>query len=253
MKRACHIVMLLAGIISLPAAAAAMFDDHFDSFSNTSVLNVQGMQGWSTTSGTVDYIRNGDVWGISCGGGSGGCIDLDGSTNKGGRFQGGGDGFSFVAGKTYALTASLSGNQRGGADDNVLFGISAGGTDLFSQSIENLAWDAVFQTYTLSFTATFDFVGNIFFNDLGGDSIGAVLDDVSLSSLDFLLAAGDTVPNQSNETGGGQNFPAGQNPPLLASGSGSNNPGSGRNQVPEPVSLSLLAIGALALLTRRPR
>lgn len=157
--------ILLAAALSttMPAGAAVMFSDNFDSFAPSSRTNVTDLPGWQTVGGSVDYVHKQNPWGIQCSGGSNACIDLDGSTGNAGRFQHGAGSISFLAGQTYELSAWISGNQRNAAADNLLFGVSGAQSDVFTQTISNLGWDAQFQKYSLIFTATADFSGSIFF------------------------------------------------------------------------------------------
>lgn len=86
-----HFMRLIAagvavvGLTTLPTQAATiLFQDDFDTDNATSVPNFNAFNNWTVSSGTVDYVRSGD-FGISCVGGAGGCVDLDGSTADGGR------------------------------------------------------------------------------------------------------------------------------------------------------------------------
>jgi hypothetical protein len=113
--------VLAATTASLPAAAAVIFQDNFDADNAASVLNFNSLINWDVSGGTIDYIRNGG-FGIGCVGGTGGCLDTDGSTGNAGRITSKSI-FTFDAGVDYFIDLSLSGNQRGGASDSLLFGL----------------------------------------------------------------------------------------------------------------------------------
>ena len=179
-------------------AATIPFADTFDSYaaggdgtSTLSDLNWTGGGTWAVASGTVDLVANGD-WGIGCYGGSGKCIDLDGSTNDSGVMATvASSTFTLVAGQTYQLSARISGNQRGGNPDGVIFGFRTGSTPLLTETIEDLASTSSFALYTLVFTpATTITTAQIFFSNMGGyDSIGPILDNVSLTAVPVPAAA----------------------------------------------------------------
>ena len=98
-----------------PAQAAILYSDNFDSYVPvTSVLNFTGFTApLAVTAGSVDVVKSGE-FGITCAGGSGGCIDLDGSTSQGGTISWT---FALTAGN-YFFNFDFSGNQRGGDDDS---------------------------------------------------------------------------------------------------------------------------------------
>lgn len=157
------------------STATPLFSDNFDSDAAASVLNFTGFVNWDVSDGTVDYIRSGG-FGISCHGGSGGCVDLDGSTGNAGILTSK-TAFNLTAGTEYTLSFWLSGNQRGGAPDTLSYGIGS-----VTGLLSDIPSDQPFTQYTLTFTPTADFMGNIFFSLAGGDNVGAILDDVQLSA-----------------------------------------------------------------------
>lgn len=242
MRHLSYILVFASALVAVPANAATLFSDNFDSLGRSSSINAKGLEGWHTMGGSVDYVRQANPWAVSCAGGSNGCIDLDGSTRNGGRFQRGEGSISFHAGQTYELSAWISGNQRGGAADNLLFGISSIQADLMTQTISNLDSNSGFQKYSLLFTAAFDFRGSIFFEDMGGDNVGALLDDVTLSTVDTLFAASDT-PREGS--GSGVTPPTAPTLAALLPGR--------TNDVPLPGSLLLMVAGATAALAARRR
>ncbi|MEH6557318.1 MAG: PEP-CTERM sorting domain-containing protein [Oceanicoccus sp.] len=172
---------LIAGtLLSLGAQAGVIFEDNFDNeipdnlVHTGSDTNYNSFTNWNVYSGTVDLVANGD-WGLECAGGAGKCVDLDGSNGNAGMF--GSNDIGLDAG-TYQLTFDISGNQRNSADDSM--GVTLGG--FFAQTFV-LAADASWQTITHTFTVDSATTSNIVFNHDGGDNIGIMLDNVSVSSV----------------------------------------------------------------------
>ncbi len=186
---------------ALPAHAAVVFSDGFEGESAVSVLNFNSFDNWTVSNGTVDLIKTGD-YSINCRTGNL-CVDLDGSTKNAGILAlttpiayGMGD---LVSGEAY-----LSGNQRNAATEfvdivvrlqpgakvgaftfivpgqpDILFGDYDGET-LFVWESTILASD-VFRRFGFSFTAGNAGALSLEFRSAGGDNIGAILDDVSIS------------------------------------------------------------------------
>jgi hypothetical protein len=168
-----------AALCAAPAHGAVLFSDDFETDAAGSVLNFNGFIRWSVDghpTETVDYIRTGG-FGITCFGGSSGCVDLDGSTGNPGRLVSS-TLFTFLPGVNYTLSVQLSGNQRGGASDAFEMGI-LGVTAL---SIGGIAPSDPFTAWTLGFTVASLTTGRIFVRDAnpGGDNIGPILDNVLL-------------------------------------------------------------------------
>ena len=195
-RAACAAAVLMASVDA--SAATIPFSDTFDAYAGAgdgpsaqSDLNWTGGGTWAVASGTVDLVANGD-WGIGCYGGTGKCIDLDGSTNDSGVMATvASNTFTLEAGRTYQLSARISGNQRGGNPDGVIFGFRTGSTPLLTETIEDLASTSTFALYTLVFTpATTIATAQIFFSNMGGyDSIGPILDNASLTAVPVPAAA----------------------------------------------------------------
>lgn len=125
-------------ISTAPVHATTLLSDNFDNEAGgSSQFDYAGFTNFDVSGGTVDQIHDGD-FGINCAGGTGGCVDLDGSTQNGG-FMITKSSFAFNAGDLVTLSFDLSGNQRGGADDNVLWGFSSiGGTIDYNDVILSL-------------------------------------------------------------------------------------------------------------------
>jgi PEP-CTERM motif len=192
-----------------PAMAQTVFSDTFDAENGGATALNYGTQVGSFTNfnvtgadASVDLLASGD-FGINCAGGTGSCVDLDGSTNAAAGLQSI-NSFAFSAGDFIRLSYDLSGNQRSGADDwfsgftfaaatsLVNFGydyfgstVNAGNfftTGISVQSVGlGLLNEAPFQTRSIFFTA--GNAGTLKFNigAFGNDNVGPILDNVSLS------------------------------------------------------------------------
>ena len=171
---------LLAALAAAPAQAGVIFSDNFDADSAASVLNFNGLINWTVSGGTIDYIRSGG-FGISCVGGTGGCLDMDGSTGNAGRITSRLV-FDFDDGVDYFIDLALSGNQRGGASDTLNFGlVRESDGALLGGAIGPVAPGAPFSTYTGGFNGSAaPGSWRLYFEGVGGDNIGAILDNVVL-------------------------------------------------------------------------
>lgn len=170
--------IIALGLISGGAQAATVFSEDFNNDSATSFLSFTAFDQFTVSDGTVDYIRSGD-FGIACVGGTGGCVDLDGSTRDAGVMTS--TAFAITAGRSYSVSFDLSGNQRGYGSDTVNFGIT-GGQFLSSLTVDPLT---PFATITNSFTATMTGFVSFFIGNTGGDNVGAILDNVAVNSIEM--------------------------------------------------------------------
>jgi hypothetical protein len=154
----------------------------------TSQLNIPPA-GWTTVFGTVDSIHNGD-FGIHCVGNVGGCVDLDGSTNQSGPLITS-DTFNLAAGHTYQLSTEISGNQRGAVANNLIFGFAnTSNIALAAQTILGISSSSPFTLYSVLFTPTTAVSAEAFFYDiLGTNNVGPILDDVSVTAVPLPAAA----------------------------------------------------------------
>jgi hypothetical protein len=182
------IPVVLCAMLGVGSQAAVIFFDDFDSSLPATTLNA-AVPGWTTTDGTVDYVKSGS-FGITCFGGVGGCIDLDGSTSDAATPFETKASFSIMPGTFYVLSFRLSGNQRGGSTDTVSYAFG----DL-SGTVGPLAPTDPFGFYSFSFFATKAGSSTIRFANAGGDNIGAILDDVKLEAI---RKGGGEVPEPSS-------------------------------------------------------
>lgn len=159
------ILLLLMG--TQMAFAAPILQDNFNAENGgVGMLNYNSFANWTVTNGTVDLIGNGfyDFYP-----GNGLYVDLDGSTNQAGLLS---SKTSFAPG-TYLVSFDLGGSQRG--DTNVV-DITMGD---FATSITRNSSDPL-QLVTYNVTTTT--AGPLTFHNLGGDNIGAILDNVTVSA-----------------------------------------------------------------------
>ena len=151
-------------------AATSILSDSFDS--EKPALNYNEFTDWKVQFGSVDTIKSG-TYDIVCHGNKGICIDLDGTTNNAGQLV---SKLKFLPG-VYRLTYWLSGNQQpsGYGPDKVTVTFGT-----FSHSV-TLPNEAPFKQYTHEIRL-FTRSDLVFHND-GGDTGGAILDDVEVTFL----------------------------------------------------------------------
>jgi PEP-CTERM motif len=197
-------MLALAASAALASPACAQVNEDFDGEGNdNSVLNWPGNANVSVPDGTVDLVRSGE-FGITCAGGSGSCIDLDGSTNAGGSLRS--STYSFQAGDLINFVFLASSNQRNPNSDNLQYGFSfgsstsliglfqttptaSGNLGSFSTSGFGTAsfvpGNAGFGSYGLRFRAGNAGSLSYFISDLNGtntgDNQGPIIDNISLS------------------------------------------------------------------------
>lgn len=162
--------------------ATVIFSDNFDAEPGGTTLNYNSFANWDVSGGTVDLIASGG-YGISCVGGTGKCVDLDGSTSNPGLLSTKTT-FNLAAG-SYTLSFAISGNQRNTASDTVTVNLGSAYTGTFSMN-----GTAPFQTVTIPIMSAIN--APLSFQNMGADNIGLILDDVSLSSNE---AAGVPEPS----------------------------------------------------------
>lgn len=222
--------LLAVGLVPLtlatPAQAVIVYSNTFDGENGgASAQDYTGFGGLTVQFPSVDLVHTGDGNGITCAGGAGGCVDLDGGLS--GKLESGL--YSFNAGDTVTMSFSASGSQfAGSALDNTFYffefsqrttgtfaftsssgvsfsGIINGGFGDFelNQNI-GLAYDSGFVDYTLSFTPTMSGLFRMAFDDLtphgldaefgnafNNDGHGQILDNLM---LDITPGGTVTVP-----------------------------------------------------------
>lgn len=173
-------------LVAAPAAnAAVLYQDNFDSYAATSsTLNFTGFNAPITvSSGTVDLIRSGN-FGINCVGGSGGCVDLDGSTGQSGTLTWR---FNLTPG-IYEFRFALSGNQRGGANDTLTLELFASNPALidggFTDFLPGIQPQFGFGGFLIGWEVFGNTTVSIRLGTIGNDNVGPILDEVSLSRVD---------------------------------------------------------------------
>lgn len=177
MKTLSLLSLLAAGWLSISASADVIFEDNFDSEAapGASILDYNSFGQWTVTDGTVDLISSGG-FGISCAGGSGKCVDLDGSNNNAGVLTS--SLLNLTAGN-YALSFDISGNQRNGSSDSLLVTLSG-----FVNEVFELAGGDPWTSITRYFTLDAANSAAIAFSLSGGDNVGIILDNVVLQSIE---------------------------------------------------------------------
>lgn len=172
MKTRLSVAALVLGLalaalsLASPSHATIMLQDNFNGeHGGLGVLNYYGFANWSVPSGSVDLIGNGyyDFYP-----GNGLYIDLDGSTGAAGPLT---TNQTFGAG-SYTLTFDLGGSQRGNTN-TVEISLGNWSTSLLTYSSDPL------QSFSYTFTTS---GGQLEFQNLGGDNVGAILDNVQLDA-----------------------------------------------------------------------
>jgi PEP-CTERM motif-containing protein len=176
----------LAVGIAQTSQAAVLLSDNFDSDSPVSVLNFDAFINWTVDSGTVDYIRSGDSFGIVCVGGIGGCVDSDGTSNDAGRLVSR-ETFSLPAFTPFAFSVEVSGNQRPGFSpaDALTVGIVDATTLalIVSSTCTRLSSDPYSTcgiTVLTGWPSALTF--RAFIEGAGADNVGAVFDNFVLTA-----------------------------------------------------------------------
>lgn len=167
-------------------ASTVVFYETFDSVQSTrSTTGPQNANtspayfdnGWVIDNGSIDAIPQGDA-GLSCLGGTGGCVDMDGSTGNAGRMTT----MQFFGAGDYELSFFYSGNQRGGASDSfdVVFGDYLGD---FNNIAVNQGWTNVVEMVTIGAGGSY-----LSFEDFGSDNLGFMLDEITVTDLNSVSA-----------------------------------------------------------------
>lgn len=166
--------LLSTALFSFSVSAGVIFQDNFDSelAEGISHTNYAGFTNWTVTDGTVDLVATQNDWNLTCAGGVGKCVDLDGSNKNAGTLQS--IALTLDPG-TYTLSFDISGNQRNSAADSMEVSLDGFLTETFLLSA-NDAWQTIVRDITLTSQTT----SNLIFKHNGADNIGIMLDNVSL-------------------------------------------------------------------------
>ncbi len=183
------------------AQASVLFSDNFDAENGgASALNYTGFAKW-TVSGQVDLVKQPD-YGITCQGGSGSCVDLDGTSGPGSITS---QAINFSAGDHLVVSFDLSGSQRSSASDEFnLTGNFGGSTDVLNFANlggfigigsgdyfgattlgtyeEFIAGDKPWTHYSFGFTAGQAGSLTLIFGTTSDDNIGPLVDNVSVTN-----------------------------------------------------------------------
>jgi hypothetical protein len=199
--------------VSAPLHAQILLSDNFNSEGPAgSSLNFNLFTNWNVT-GSVDLVNSGD-YGITCAGGSGKCVDMDGSPGPGKLTTK--SFYSFVTGDKMRIAFDVSGNQRTSSTDDMSltlgFSSATGGSSVFAaggfaavngssfvptltQSYStNVVGTAPFSTWIYEFTALNAGSVNYALSTSTTGSIGPMLDNVVISRT---AANTSTVPEPS--------------------------------------------------------
>ena len=192
-----------AAAFAVPAHAGVVYSNNFDSENGgNTALNYNGFNGLTVTNGTVDLVKSGD-FGITCAGGSGACVDLDGTSFDAGLVSS--NSYGFNAGDRVALSLLFSGNQRNAPPPdsfsmrfnfaapvsgsfgimssffgNTSFGTFSNQTSL-TLTVSNIQPNFALTDLTFFFDPTNGGSTAFALQDAGNDNIGVVIDNLSLS------------------------------------------------------------------------
>ncbi len=193
MKRIAPLAIALL-LASTAQAQVRVFSDNFNTENGgISKTGYSSFVKWNTT-GNVDLVGTPNPWGISCAGGAGMCVDLDGTTGPGGIEMK--NLFTLGVGDVLRFTFDVSGSQRSDAVDRLFldfltdgeflasytgdFGTTSGvSTDLDGLSLgKDIAGRASWTTYFLELTALQ--AGRVGFglSTTSRDNVGPLVDNV---------------------------------------------------------------------------
>lgn len=180
------VAAIILGLSSAAQATVLLQDDFDHEAGGSTVHNYRGFSNFSVVRGSVDLIRSSPS--LSCMGGQGSCLDMDGSSNYGGTLQSN-TLFTLQAG-TYNLSFSASGNQRTRGYDTLIASVGS----VFSQSI-SLAFNAPHNIYDFTFSVLAPTTGYLSFSNTGNDNEGVILDNILFS---FNSNNNNTVPEPAS-------------------------------------------------------
>jgi len=165
------LALTLLAFASTAQATTIVFSDNFDA--DALALNTVPT-GWTVTDGTVDVIGVVNFFDFIPG--SGRYIDLDGSTNDAGVLT---KSLLLTAGLTYTATFDLAGNHRNSSPETVtsILGVGLGNVSNTFSLAETAGWTSFSLTFTPFVTGNYI----LSFGNSGGDNIGMLLDNVTVS------------------------------------------------------------------------
>jgi len=172
------VVFCMLSLCAGSSRAALIFFDDFNSYA--AGVPWPGNASWTVSDGSVDMIGAGTSWDLLPGNGK--YLDMDGSTGDAGKIT---SNSIALAPGDYVLSFDIAGNQRNGADDGV--NVAVGG--LLSGSVTSINSALPFTTIYMNFTVASATSATISFEGIGGDNVGALLDNVALNSRDGKIPA----------------------------------------------------------------
>jgi hypothetical protein len=176
------VLLAMLTVFAGSSQAVLIFSDNFDSY--TSGLDWPGEGNWTVSDGYVDMIGVGTAWDLQPGNGL--YLDMDGSQQDAGKIT------SIVLNLNpgdYILSFDVAGNQRQGAEDAIL--ITVGGA--LSGSVSSINNALPFTTISMPFSVATATTGSITFEGVGGDNVGALLDNVNLDYTRIPDEPGDNI------------------------------------------------------------
>jgi len=175
MNKAVLIGVVWLWLVSPVTADIVLLSDDFNAESVG--LNYNSFANWNVTDGTVDLIGVGSSWNWFPAYGR--YVDMDGSTGNAGKMTTQAV-FDFEPGYEYTLSFDLAGNQRPGhpPSDTVIVQVALG--SILNKSYSLTTYDP-FTTFTEAFTVGAPTSGSLSFDGVGGDNVGMLLDNVSLT------------------------------------------------------------------------
>ena len=181
------LLALAAAFAVSTTASASVFVDNFDAEGATK-LNYTGFANWTVENGTVDLLGTPSGYGIVCAGGSGSCVDMDGSTSDPGVMVSK-KVFNFKAFAPVTFRLDVSGNQRTPTSDDISLGFRyvPSGPDI-SVFTRTFAGFDPFGNYGVSGFFTADASVRLLINQAtgtgpGSDNIGVIIDNVKLTGF----------------------------------------------------------------------
>lgn len=165
-----------AGVAFGTPMTPVFFDDFNSENGGVSSLNYNSFANWTVVpgSGAVDLIGNGNFDFYP---GNGLYIDMDGSTGNAGILQS--KAISVITGNKYLFKFDLAGNARGGADDFIVVDIHISDySEIFIVKAID-AWQTIVREVTIFGNSPTAYIR---FNHAGGDNVGAIIDNVSLTA-----------------------------------------------------------------------